>query len=197
VMENLLLFIHGEEPDPYPARQPTDLGALIEDVAVEFASRASLHRMNIAADPPAGVIALIDPQAVRRALGNLLDNALRYGPVGQTVTVTLDAGRPGEATVSVEDGGPGVPAADRVRVWQPFVRLDGSAGADGSSGLGLPVVRQVVEAHGGRVSIADGAGGGAKVCIRLPVEKVAAGPPIVPVRVASPPVPPANSAAGR
>jgi two-component system, OmpR family, phosphate regulon sensor histidine kinase PhoR len=173
VMENLLLFIHGDEPDPYPARQPVDLGALIEDVAVVFASRAAVRRMTVIADPPAGVMALVDPQAVRQVIGNLLDNALRYGPSGQTVTVSLDRSAAGEAVITVQDRGPGVPAADRSRVWQPFVRLDGSEGAEGSSGLGLAVVRQVVEAHGGWVSIGEANCGGARVCVSFPTAAAA------------------------
>jgi signal transduction histidine kinase len=168
VMENLLLFIHGEEPDPYPARQPTDLGALVEDASVAFASRAAARRMHVEVDPPAGIVAVVDPQAFRQVVGNLVDNALRFGSPGQTVVVTLEAAGPGQAELTVADQGPGIPLADRRRVWQPFVRLDEGAATEGSSGLGLAVVRQVVEAHGGSVSIADAPGGGARLRITLP-----------------------------
>jgi signal transduction histidine kinase len=169
VMENLLLFVHGEEPDPYPARQPIDLGALVEDAAVGFASRAAARRMHIEADPPAGIVAVVDPQAMRQVVGNLIDNALRFGPAGQTVTVTLDAPGAGHAEITVMDQGPGIPVADRVRVWQPFVRLDESAASEGGSGLGLAVVRQVVEAHGGHVTIADAPGGGTRMRVTVPI----------------------------
>jgi signal transduction histidine kinase len=169
VMENLLLFIHGEEPNPYPARQPTDLGALIEDVAVGFASRAAARRTHLVADPPAGHLALLDGRAFRQAVGNLLDNALRYGPAGQTITVSLETTGTHQALITVADQGPGVLPGDRKRVWQPFVRLDEGAAAEGGSGLGLAVVRQVVEAHGGQVWIADPSDEGARVCVSLPL----------------------------
>jgi signal transduction histidine kinase len=173
VMENLLLFIHGEDPDPYPARQPTDLGALVEDVAVGFASRAAARRMRIDADPPAGIVAVVDPQAVRQVVGNLLDNAIRFGTPGQAVTVTLTTGG-GEVEIRVADRGPGIPPADRIRVWQPFIRLDPGTAAEGGSGLGLPVVRQVAEAHGGRVAVEDAPGGGACVRVFLPAHAASA-----------------------
>jgi signal transduction histidine kinase len=169
VMENLLLFIHGDESDPFPARQPADLGALLEDVAADFASRGAARRGAIVADPPTGVQVVVDSQALRRAVGNLLDNALRYGPAGQRITLSLERTDDGRARVAVADQGPGIAAADRGRVWQPFVRLDERASAEPGSGLGLAVVRRVVEAHGGRAWIADAPGGGALVGFSLPL----------------------------
>jgi signal transduction histidine kinase len=178
VMENLLLFVHGEEAEPYPARQPTDLGALIEDVAVGFSARAAVRRMRIVAEPPGGVMALVDPQAVRQVVTNLLDNAVRYGTSGQTVSVSLEAiPAAGRAVIIVADQGPGIPSSDHGRVWQPFVRLGEGAGAEGGSGLGLTVVRQVVEAHGGRVWIDNVSGGGARVCASFPMLAAAGSQP--------------------
>jgi signal transduction histidine kinase len=168
VMENLLLFVHADEPDPFPVRQPTDLGNLIEDVAVGFAPRALQRRARIEVDPPAGVCALVDPGPVRQAVVNLLDNALRFGPAGQTVSVALSTAG-GLARLTVTDQGPGIPVADRKRVWRPFVRLGSHAEADGGGGLGLAVVRRVAEAHGGRAWIEDAPGGGASVNLTLPL----------------------------
>jgi signal transduction histidine kinase len=173
VTENLLLYLHGEEADPFPARRPTDLGAMVEDLAADFGARAAAGRMRLALDPPAGVIAAVEPQAMRQALGNLIDNALRYGPPGQTVTVTLTHGAE-EAEIRVADRGPGIPPADRVRVWQPFIRLDPGTAAEGGSGLGLAVVRQVAEAHGGRVALDEAPGGGACLRVFLPAHAASA-----------------------
>jgi signal transduction histidine kinase len=164
VVDNLLLFVHGEGPDPFPARRPVDLGALVEDVAAEFARRATASRARIVADPPAGVAVLADPRAVRQVVVNLLDNALRFGAPGQTVSLAVE--RVGdEAVLRVSDQGPGIEAGQREAVWSPFVRLE-TAGAGG--GLGLAVVRRVVEAHGGRCRIDDAPEGGARVSITLP-----------------------------
>jgi signal transduction histidine kinase len=167
VTDNLLLFVHGAEPDPYPYRRPVDLGALVEDVAVAFAARASAARMRIEVDPPAGIAALADPAALRQVVVNLLDNALRFGPAGQTVGLTLAVER-GRAVLRVRDEGPGVPAESRAAVWRPFVRLSPASSADAGSGLGLTVVRRVVEAHGGRCRVEDAPGGGAQVTVALP-----------------------------
>jgi signal transduction histidine kinase len=167
VVENVLLFAHGDEPDPFPARRALDLGALVEDVATEFAQRAGASAMRIDADPPAGVAVLADPFAIRQAIANLLDNALRFGAPGQTVSLVLEPQR-GEAVLRVSDQGPGIPPHRREAVWNPFVRLADGSPAGSGGGLGLAVVRQVVEAHGGRCGIDDAPGGGARVSITLP-----------------------------
>lgn len=110
-----------------------------------------------------------DPDGVRRALVNLLDNAVKYGSDGQPIRVLV--GRVGAAGVlAVEDRGPGVPAEARDRVWEPHVRLEReeSRGRAGH-GVGLSIVRDLVHRMGGRVSIDDAPGGGARFAIHLPV----------------------------
>jgi signal transduction histidine kinase len=167
VTDNLLLFVDGAEPDPYPARRRVDLGAVVEDVAVAFSSRAAAAQMRIEVDPPAGIAVRADPAALRQVVVNLLDNAFRFGPPGQTVALTLAVER-GRAVLRVRDEGPGVPAGSRAAVWRPFVRLSPVSSADAGSGLGLTVAKRVVEAHGGRCRIEDGPGGGAQVTVTLP-----------------------------
>jgi signal transduction histidine kinase len=107
-----------------------------------------------------------DRDALRQVLLNLLDNAVKFGPAGQTVTVRV--GTDGADTrVDVEDQGPGVPAADRERIFRAFERGRDTQGT-GGAGIGLAVVNHVVASHGGRVSVSDVAGGGARFTIRLP-----------------------------
>jgi signal transduction histidine kinase len=72
-------------------------------------------------------------------------------------------------SLSVDDEGPGVPRADRDRIWQPFVRLGEGSNAPAGTGLGLSVVRQLVEELGGRWSISDAPGNGARFCVELPL----------------------------
>jgi two-component system sensor histidine kinase KdpD len=99
---------------------------------------------------------------------NLLDNAVKYGPVGQTVRVSarlLDD----ELRLQVDDEGPGVSARDRDIIWEPFRR--GAAGGDvAGSGIGLALVREIVTQHGGRawVEPVNGADGGARFIVTLP-----------------------------
>ena len=95
------------------------------------------------------------PDRLARAVGNLLDNAAKYGPPGGVVEVRV---RDGE--VAVRDHGPGVPGAEAPFVFDRFYRGDGARGRQGS-GLGLAIVRQVAESHGGGVTVEEAPGGGA------------------------------------
>jgi len=106
-----------------------------------------------------------DAQALHALVRNLLDNAIRYTPAGGVVRLSAFAEQ-GEALVIVEDSGPGIPAAERARVFDRFYRLPGSS-AEGS-GLGLAIVRQVADAHGAQVALDDGADGkGLRVTVRF------------------------------
>jgi hypothetical protein len=121
-----------------------------------------------------------------RVLRNLVDNARRHARSRVVVTVA----RHGDAAViEVSDDGPGVPAADRARVFERFVRLDDArARSDGGSGLGLAIVAEVVAAHGGTVELADAPGGGALFRVRLPAAARSEEPDVV--ERAGPDVPP-------
>jgi signal transduction histidine kinase len=115
-------------------------------------------RVNV---PP---VTRIDAEALQRILVNLLDNAVRYGPDGQTIRLRVDQA-PDRLELSVEDEGPGVPPEDRERIWQPFER-GGSGG--GGTGIGLAVVRQLVSLLGGDATVESGAVG-ARFVVRIPV----------------------------
>ncbi len=110
-----------------------------------------------------------DAGALRRALTNLVDNAVKYTPAGGTVEVSVR--REGEAAaIAVEDTGPGIDAADAERIFQPFVRLDAARARDtGGAGLGLPIARAVAIAHGGTLTLERGAAGGCRFVMRLPL----------------------------
>jgi signal transduction histidine kinase len=114
--------------------------------------------------PPGGATVAGRPEHLARVVRNLLENAARYA--ASAVSVTLRA-TGGELELVVADDGPGIGAADRNRVFDRFTRLDDARSRDeGGSGLGLPIAREIVEAHGGRISIGDGPGG--RVIMRLP-----------------------------
>lgn len=105
--------------------------------------------------------------ALDRVVGNLVENALRYGDDGP-VDLELDCG-PDAVRIRVLDRGPGIPAAERDKVFQPFFRLEQSRSRDtGGSGLGLAIVRQLADAQGWRVALADRDGGGLAVEVTLP-----------------------------
>ena len=107
-----------------------------------------------------------DERLLRRALRNLLENARRYAGAGVEVQVNRQAG--GGAELVVADRGPGVPEASRERIFEPFFRLPGHAEREGGVGLGLSLVRQIAERHGGRARCEPREGGGSRFVISLP-----------------------------
>ena len=108
-----------------------------------------------------------DPAAVSRMIRNLVDNAVRHANSSVAIDV---AGRNGTATLTVSDDGPGIPPAERARVFERFVRLDSdrSRSGGGGAGLGLAIVAEIVAAHGGTITIDDRPGGGTRMIVQLP-----------------------------
>lgn len=152
-------------------RRDTDLGALVHEVAASFRWLAATRKAHLTVDVPMELHATVDAELVRQALINLLDNAVKYGPIGQTVSLSgVSAGD--VARLCVDDEGPGIPGADRARVWERFQRLERHHGAGvAGSGLGLAVVRDIVRLHGGTVAIEDSPrGSGTRVELTLPLE---------------------------
>ena len=170
LVENVLLHARAERHDVRLDLQPVDVGALAHEVVESLDVTAAARGARIRAVVPHAADVRADPGAVRQVLLNLVDNALRYGPDGQTVTLTVLPPRaPNDPlVVTVDDEGPGIPPGDRQRVWAPFVRLGDRGGVTGGSGLGLSVVRDLVLQHGGRVDIAESQAGGARFVVTLP-----------------------------
>ena len=176
LVENILLFSHIDAARMRLEPERTDLGELVEEAVEAYVAIAAARRMRIVADAPSRIYALVDPRALRQVVVNLLDNALKYGPPEQTVRVELE--RDGAAArLTVADEGPGVPVADRRRLFDPFVRLAAPGATGGGSGIGLSVVRSLVEQHGGSVVVEGADGGGARFVVTLPLAAAAAEPP--------------------
>ena len=174
LVENLLHFSRSERQTAHIAPEPTALAPLVQEVIDGFAPLAATHGARVSADIPEDLIVPADPGAVRQMLLNLLDNAVKYGPAGQEVRIGA-ARDNGAARLWVEDGGPGIPRADRERVWERFWRLERDRGsAIAGSGIGLAVVRELAVLHHGRAWIDDPAAqsaegkGGTRVVIELP-----------------------------
>jgi signal transduction histidine kinase len=120
----------------------------------------------------APLVAHGDRAALRALLDNLLDNALQHGQPETMApgAIFVRAWRvaPGEGALEVEDAGPGIPPDERERVFDRFYRREGAA--EGGSGLGLAIVRRIAQGHGGRVELAEGAGGkGLRARVVLPI----------------------------
>jgi signal transduction histidine kinase len=166
LVEDLLVLARADEHVP-PSRAPVDL----DDLAFEEASRirpTTSKRVDTSGVSAARVHG--DADALLRVFRNLIENAVRHA--ASRVDITLVESGP-EVVLTVDDDGPGIPAAERDKVLRRFVRLDEARSRDvGGSGLGLSIVDEVVRAHGGSVSIEQSPLGGACIRITLPVQAV-------------------------
>ena len=146
-----------------------DLAQLVSHLADEFAAPAEAAGLALTKQLPAEVLPVCgDAPAVRRAVANLIANAVRLAPDGTNVTVAADRFDAWNF-VSVADDGPGIAPENHVRVFQRFWRGDREeARQQGRSGLGLTIVRQIVEAHGGRVDLASDIGHGSTFVLWFP-----------------------------
>ena len=168
LVDNVLHFARAERGAVGPSPGPVALEPIIRETAEIFAPLAAARGTTIDVALEPHIHAFADPSAVRQMLLNLLDNALKHGPHGQRLSLTLDRAG-GEARLTVDDEGPGVAPADRERVWLPFVRGAASTATVDGSGIGLAVVRDLALSFGGAVELTDAPGGGARFVIRLPL----------------------------
>jgi two-component system, OmpR family, sensor kinase len=161
---DLLLLARADAGRELP-RVSVDLSAIAAEAAREASSLSSEHPLSL--DLPGPVIVSGVEDDLHRLAGNLIENALIHTPAGTPVTVSVR--REGsDAVLEVADRGPGVPVSMRERVFERFARGGGDAAPQGSSGLGLAIVRAVADAHHGRVALSDAEGGGARFVITLP-----------------------------
>jgi len=169
LVENLLHFSRSERQAARLSPAPAPLAPLVRQAAEAFSPLAAARGVILATELHDGLVAPVDADALRQMLLNLLDNAVKYGPVEQTITVGL-RGSAGRARIWVEDQGPGIPAADRERIWDRFWRLERDRGsAVAGTGIGLSVVRELAALHGGRVWAEDAPSRGARFVIELPL----------------------------
>lgn len=164
--EQMLAYSRAASPGDTERRERVELQGLAREAmeAVQPLAHQRQCTLGLAGDAQAAVPG--ERQKLLSLVTNLLDNALRYGAAGGRVDV--EVGREGTwSWIAVTDAGPGIPAGLRERALESYYRIPGSAGA--GSGLGLAIVREIAEAHGGRVELRDGpAGRGLRVVVRLP-----------------------------
>ena len=149
---------------------PLMLDDVVRETVGNFQSAAKRKRIRLvekdgARLPPVAA----DRGMITQAVGNLVDNAIKYSP--ERTSVTLSATLEADAVrLTVEDRGYGIPPEDLTRVWEKFYRVarDGHTKEDESTGLGLAFVREVVEQHGGTVSLESEVGHGSKFSFTLP-----------------------------
>jgi signal transduction histidine kinase len=170
LVDNVLEFSRLRHPTRSGAPAPVDLSGVIRELAESFAplldSRG--NRLELVITDELEIPG--DRDAIIRVLRNLVENSAKYGPPGQTIRVALArTDPPGGARVTVDDQGPGIPRDERARIWQPYYRLDRDRNTPaGGSGLGLSVVADLMRLLGGRASVEDAPGGGARFCVEFP-----------------------------
>jgi signal transduction histidine kinase len=149
-------------------REPTDLARLVEDVVAGHRVSADAAGVSLSSEAaPALPVLEVDPARIRQVVGNLVANALRFTPPGGSIAVTASS-TPRGAAVTVRDTGGGMEPDAVEHAFDRFYRSPSSPG----SGLGLPIARNLVEAHGGRIEIESAPGRGTEVRFTLPAASV-------------------------
>jgi heavy metal sensor kinase len=154
--------------------EPVDLSALASEIVVHLSVLAEERQQDLVTDVEGPIVVQGDRLALRQALVNLVDNAIKYAP--ERTTVLVRAGRgPGTAYVEVRDEGAGIPGVHRERIFERFYRVDSGRSRElGGSGLGLALVKWTAEAHAGRVELDTAEGRGSTFRIVLPFGAAAA-----------------------
>lgn len=161
MLEGYMAFVKGDGGE---RGEMTDVTRLLEQVA-ENAARGS--ERTLACDIAPGMVVPVKPDALKRCVGNLIANAIRYAD-----KVELAARLSGrDLVITVDDDGPGIPADMREEVFKPFVRLDDARNLDETgTGLGLAIAQDIAHAHGGEIRLADSRLGGLKAEVVIPVQ---------------------------
>jgi signal transduction histidine kinase len=175
LVDSILSFTRSQRGQLSPVR--TEIATEIDEIVSGFEPLTQPHGVRLTTRLEPRLVAEVDRGALRQVLLNLLDNAVRYGPQGQTVTISTTS-TADSWTLEVADEGPGIPADERERIFAPYYRLTRDAGgAVGGTGIGLAVVRRLVEEHKGRVYVApasDDGTVGARFIVVLPIDAAGA-----------------------
>ncbi|MEX2467396.1 MAG: HAMP domain-containing sensor histidine kinase [Gemmatimonadota bacterium] len=169
LVENILYFSRSRAaPQAGPTARPVSVRQSVDEAVEAFRPLLEPMSGSIEVNVEPGVMVLGQRDAIRQILTNLLDNAIKYGPPGQTIGIsTHEEGR--TVRIHVEDEGTGIPEESRVLIWEPYRRLPRDVDSHRpGSGVGLAVVQALSERQGGRAWVEDAARGGARFVVQLP-----------------------------
>ncbi|MCX7634633.1 MAG: ATP-binding protein [Syntrophales bacterium] len=147
-------------------RKPVDVSALLEELVELYGYVAEERHIHLQTDFVRGLMINADPQRMRQALGNLLDNAVKYTPVGGRVAVSAKH-EEGRVMVTVQDTGIGIPPEELTKIWDRLYR-GGEGRRYQGLGLGLSFVKSIIEVHGGHVDVISRPGSGSTFIVELP-----------------------------
>jgi heavy metal sensor kinase len=175
LVDDLLALARRESPTL--ANEPVDLGRAVSEASEEFLAPAEARGIVLDRAIAPGVVVMGDQDALKRAVANLVENAVRLAPADSRIRLAVGSER-GQAWVAVSDEGPGIATEDQPKVFERFWRADKARSrADGGTGLGLSIVRQIAQTHGGDVQLQSKLGVGSTFTIWLPVASSVAGEP--------------------
>jgi len=161
ITESTLNFIREESKNE--ETRPTDINALLASLTADFQDIG--HHIHFTETDR--MVLLCRPTSLKRALSNILENAVIYGEAAE-ISLATDI-ETGMAVITVDDNGPGIPESDLERVFQPFQRMETSRSRDtGGNGLGLAIVRTIIRGHGGEIELSNRPEGGLRATIYLP-----------------------------
>lgn len=158
-----------DEQNGHVLLEPGRVGDVLRRAAANFAKTAEAKRISVVVDCPEGLTARMNAPLLEQAVGNLVDNAIKYSGEGTRVEVTAAGATGGGVEIRVKDEGPGIEARHLPRIFERFYRVDQARSrALGGTGLGLSIVKHIARAHGGTVEVASTPGQGTVFTIRLP-----------------------------
>jgi signal transduction histidine kinase len=171
LVEDLRLAATAEAGALRLERSAVRLGEIAEDAVDAFRTRAASRGVRMDLNVEQGLPEVMaDPTRVHQVVANLLENALRHTPEGGSVAVAVGCSAPDRLRLEVADTGPGIPPDRLPHIFDQFYRVDPSRSREtGGAGLGLTIVKRLVEAHGGRVWAESEVGRGSRISIELPV----------------------------
>jgi signal transduction histidine kinase len=170
MVEELLFLARSDSSPPSLEPETVSVPPLMTDLVGRAMVLARERGATLATDIRAEGLLHADPNRLEQAVLILVDNAIKYGPPGGTVTLHSAVTQAGELRITVEDEGPGIPREDLPRVFERFYRVDKARSRRmGGSGLGLPIAKTIVEAHGGHITAESRAGHGTRISIHLPL----------------------------
>ncbi len=185
LIANVLDFARIEQGRKQYEFEPTDLHALVETTVKLMEPYAEERGVKLETSnvqrPTSNIELVVDGHAIQQALVNLIDNAIKHSAAGQTITVSLETRnansesinpQPSIINLSVSDHGPGIPPFEREKIFERFYRLGSELRRETQGvGIGLSIVKHIVESHGGRVLVESEVGQGSRFTIELPLKR--------------------------
>jgi heavy metal sensor kinase len=169
MVEDMLVLARADAGGDRLTRRPLYLDEVVAECVRAASVVAAVRNIQVVITAESDLAISADDELIRRLVMNLLDNAVQYTPPAGCVTVTVGSDA-AMATIAVSDTGPGIPPADRERVFERFVRLDPARSATSGAGLGLPIARWIAERHEGTLTVEPNEAGGCLFVVHLPLK---------------------------